>query len=271
MRTEQRHGRLVGIIAGIMFVSVSGWWSVSWGHPDAVDPAMVTAQAAVKQAFPGIETRNWQATPVAGLLMFTMTDADRVYYVDQTGRYLLAQAALFDMKALRNLTQDFVLEHRRDLVSRIPLDHAILYEPSEPSARTSQHTIYVFDDPDCPYCREFHKEIPELVAGGVTVAVLLHPIERIHKGATQKSHNIWCAPVRTEALNAAIKGQAISDAAASCLAPVEENLALAKQFGGGATPYLVLPDGRTIAGGKPAHELMGMLGMAPTLAQQVKP
>ncbi len=254
------------LIASVLVVGLS---SSTWAHPDLIDPAMATAQAAVQKAFPGMTTRNWQLTPVAGLFMFTMAEGERVFYVDQSGQYLLAQAALYDMKAQRNLTQDFIMSYRRDVLAHMSLDRAVVYEPADPTARSPQRLIYVFDDPDCPYCREFHKEIPTLVASGVTVAVLLHPIERIHKGSTEKARNIWCAAKRTDAMDLAIKGQPVPEAPASCHLPVEENLALAKQLGGGPTPYLVLPDGRTIAGAKPAPELMAMLGMAPTLAQQI--
>lgn len=259
------------VFMGLMCLGMFGWVSSSWSHPDLVDPEMAEAQSSVAKAFPGIVTANWQVTPVAGMYMFTMSEDHRVYYVDRTGKYLLAQAALFDMVEKKNLTLEFVQKHRRDLASRIPLDRAIVYGPSDSSSRSPERTIYVFDDPDCPYCREFHKEIPALVAGGVTVAVLLHPIERIHKGATQKSHGIWCAPDRTAALDSAMRGQAVPDAPGSCEAPIGENLALAKQLGGGPTPYFLFLDGRTFAGGKPAHELMEMLGMAPTLARQVRP
>lgn len=108
----------------------------------------------------------------------------------------------------------------------------------------------------------------QLVASGVPVAVFLHPVERIHKGATQKSVNIWCAQDRVEALDLALAGKAVPETK-QCEAPIEANLALARQLGGGPTPYIVLPDGRTVAGKKSAGELMSMLGMPPSMAQQL--
>jgi thiol:disulfide interchange protein DsbC len=165
MQSRSSYSQFAVFIMGLVCLGMIGWTTPSWSHPDLVDPEMAAAQSSIAKAFPGIPTGNWQVTPVAGLYMFTMSDDHRVYYVDRTGKYLLAQAALFDMVEKKNLTLEFIKEQRRDLASRISLDRAIVYGPSDPSVRSPERTIYVFDDPDCPYCREFHKEIPALVAG----------------------------------------------------------------------------------------------------------
>ncbi len=254
----------VALVVGMAWL----WAGVSFGHPTIVDPETKSVQEALVKSFPGISIQNFQASPMPGLYMFTMNNEDRVYFVDKTGRYLMVQAALFDTQTQKNLTQDFVFEQRRNIVASVPLDHAIVYRPVSSESASPAHIVYLFDDPDCPFCREFHSELKKLVSSGVTVAVFLHPVELIHKGATLKSQHIWCAADRTAALDLAMSGQPVPDPEQSCESPVESNLALAKKLGGGPTPYLVLPDGRTLAGGKPATEIMRLLGMAPAVAQQ---
>ncbi|MDK2741852.1 MAG: DsbC family protein [Nitrospira sp. BO4] len=259
----------VGQVLCVSMLFSVGSETVSFAHPDLVDPEVNAARVAILKTFPGAIIQNWQPAPIPSMYMFTLNQDDRVFFVDQSGQYLLAQAALFDMKSQKNLTQDFILGKRREVLASMSLERAVVYAPSTADTASSTRTLYVFDDPDCPYCRELHPELKQLVASGVTVAVFLHPVERIHKGATQKSVNIWCSANRTESLDLALTGKAVPDVAKPCETPIEQNLTLARQLGGGPTPYIVFPDGRSIAGKKSAQELMSMLGMAPTLAQQL--
>jgi len=266
-RARSRRSVVAVILGGLLW---AGSASVGFAHPDLVDPQSSDARAAVAKAFPGAIIRDWQPAPMPGLFMFTLNQDERVLFVDPTGQYLLAQAALFDMKTQKNLTQDFILGKRREILASLSLDHAIVYTPTELASTAPKKPLLVFDDPDCPFCRELHPEVKRLVAAGVPVAVFLHPVERIHKGATHKSVHIWCAENRHEALDLALAGKPVPEAK-PCEAPLDENLALARQLGGGPTPYIVLPDGRTVAGKKSAGELMSMLGLAPSLAQHLGP
>jgi len=259
---------LIGVVLCVALGLAGLWSSVSWGHPTIEDPETKAVRAAIEKAFPGVTLQNLQPAPMSGLYMFTMNHEDRVYFVDKTGRYLMVQAALFDTQTQKNLTQDFVFEQRRNIVAGISLENAVVYRPTSSETASPAHIVYLFDDPDCPFCRELHPEIKKLVASGVTVAVFLHPVERIHKGATLKSQHIWCAADRAAALDLAMSGEPVPAPAQLCDSPAEKNLVLAKQLGGGPTPYMVFPDGRTLAGGKPATEIMRLLGMPPAVAQQ---
>lgn len=259
---------LIGVVFSVLVGTAGLWSGVSLGHPSLIDPDVKIVEDAIQKAFPGVSLQNVQPAPMPGLYMFTMNNEDRVYFVDKTGRYLMVQAALFDTQTQKNLTQDFVFEHRRNIVANVSLENAVVYRPTSTESASPAHIVYLFDDPDCPYCREFHAEVKKLVAAGVTVAVFLHPVERIHKGATVKSQYIWCATDRAAALDLAMSGQPVPAPAQLCDSPSDGNLVLAKKLGGGPTPYLVFPDGRTLAGGKPATEIMRLLGMPPAVAQQ---
>jgi len=245
--------------------------SVAVAHPTLMDAESSKARIAVMKAFPGSTIRDWQPASIPGLYMFTMNSDERIFFVDESGRYLLAQAALFDMETQQNVTQGFLLAKRRELLAAVPLTDAILYVPERlADGQKTTAPVLVFDDPDCPYCRELHPEVKQLVSSGVPVAVFLHPVERLHKGATRKSVNIWCAERRQDMMDLALTGNPVPEAAQSCDTPIERNLQLARRLGGGPTPYIVLPDGRTVAGKKPAAELLSMLGLPATVAQQLR-
>jgi len=259
-------GLLMGLVVvclGLMVVL-----SAAVAHP-LVDAESSTARVAVMKAFPGATIRDWQPAPMPGMYMFTVNADERVFFVDDSGRYLLAQAALFDLEKQENWTQGFIFAKRRELLAAVPLGDAIMYEPERLADGMKVATpVLVFDDPDCPFCRELHDEIKQLVLAGVPVAVFLHPVERLHKGATQKSVNIWCAENRQDMMDAALAGKVVPEVAL-CDAPIERNLQLARRLGGGPTPYIVLPDGRTVTGKKSASELLSMLGKPVPVGQQL--
>lgn len=256
---------MMGGVSGLLVV---GLVSLAIGHPGLIDEQSSVARAAVAKSFPGAVIKDWQPAPMQGLYMFSLNHDERIFFVDASGRYLLAQAALFDIEKQKNLTQEFILHKRQEIIGNVSLDNAILYKPAKQVEGAPKKPLLVFDDPDCPFCRELHGEVKQLVAAGVPVAIMLHPVERIHKGATQKSVNIWCASDRVEALDLALSGKPVPEVK-SCETPIEQNLQLARQLGGGPTPYIVFPDGRTVSGKRSAGELMALLGMAPTVSQQL--
>jgi len=257
-------GACVGVAA---MVSLAGT-TVS-AHP-TFDEEARAARIAVEKLFTGSTINDWQPAPMPGMYMFTVNKDERVYFVDQSGRYLMAQAAVFDLVAKKNWTQGFIFAKRQEVLAGVPLEDAILYMPEQVAeGMDPAKPVLVFDDPDCPFCREFHREVKELVAVGVPVAVFLHPVEKLHKGATEKSMHIWCADDRQERMDSALAGNVVS-VVERCDAPIERNLQLAKRLGGGPTPYIVLPNGRGLAGKKSATELLAQLGLSATLAQHVR-
>src|SRR5690349_17798239 len=97
---RERFGVVAMLLCGLLW---AGSESTGFAHPDVVDPQLSAARAAVIKAFPGAVIRDWQPAPMPGLYMFTLNVDERIFFVDPTGQYLLAQAALFDIKSQKNL------------------------------------------------------------------------------------------------------------------------------------------------------------------------
>jgi thiol:disulfide interchange protein DsbC len=164
-----------------------------------------------------------------------------------------------DVRSRRNLTQDFALAKRRELLASVPLEHAIMYAPRiqrDPPMRP----LLLFDDPDCPYCRQFHPEVKKLVEAGIPVAVFLYPVTQLHPDAVRKSIAIWCADHQADTLDRTLAGQGIADATEPCRHPIEANLKLGKQLDVDGTPTLVFPDGQVATGYRSAREVFRMMG-----------
>jgi len=138
--------------------------------------------------------------------------------------------------------------------SKIPLKNAI--PMGDPQAK---HRIVVFDDPDCPYCRKFHKEMKKIVRERKDVAfdILLFPLTNIHPQAYKKSLTIQCKR-SIPLLEQAFAGKKLPEPDCKTQA-VDENIAAAKALGIGGTPAIVLPDGRLIPGYVKASRLLKLL------------
>jgi len=228
--------------------------------------ALAQVRANLRQSFPNMEIRDLQLSPVPGWAMFLTGTGGKVMYVDVSGTYLF-DGALLDVRSRRNMTQDFLLAKRRELLASVPLEHAIMYPPRiqrDPPMRP----LLLFDDPDCPYCRQFHPEVKKLVEAGIPVAVFLYPVTQLHPDAVRKSIAIWCADHQADTLDRALAGQPIADATGPCRHPIEANLKLGKQLAVNGTPTLVFPDGHVSAGYRSASEVLRMIGTTEQVAER---
>lgn len=238
--------------------------SMTTGHSAYADDGRTNAMGSLVQvrtklllAFPNIEIRDLQLSPAPGWAMFQLGSDGKVMYVDLQGDYLFA-GAMFELQNRRNLTQEFVVAKRRELLQSIPLEQSIMYMPAlqlDPPIRP----LLVFDDPDCPYCRKFHPEVKKLVEAGIPVAVFLYPVAELHPDAVRKSIAIWCANNQADVLDRALAGQAVTEESQPCRHPIEKNLELGKRFGVSGTPSLVFPDGQVATGYRSANDILRMM------------
>jgi len=137
--------------------------------------------------------------------------------------------------------------------SQIPLgDALVMGSPNAPIK------IIIFDDPDCPYCRELHGEAKKIIEKRKDIAfyIKLYPLPS-HPKAYEKSKTILCKK-SIKMLENAFEGKELPKP--ECEAKeIDENIKLAKTLGISGTPFIILPDGRTIPGYIDADTLLKML------------
>jgi thiol:disulfide interchange protein DsbC len=168
----------------------------------------------------------------------------QVVYVSADGKYLL-QGNLYNVAQKKDLTAGRVATMRVQAVQRLPDAKKMVFAPEHP-----KHTVTVFTDVDCPYCRQFHKQIAEYNRQGIAVKYVLFPLD-IHPGADKKAVAVWCSPDRNSAYTAAMNGQ--DPGTATCPNnPVSETKALAIAIGINATPTVLAEDGSQIDLGRAA-------------------
>lgn len=120
--------------------------------------------------------------------------------------------------------------------------------------------LFVFTDPECPFCAKLHAELKKLVAmePDLIVYIKLLPL-KIHPHAYDKARVILGAR-SLELLDKAFAGGTLPQPGAGDSAdPVEATIKVAGSLGIDATPTLVLPNGEIIVGGQDAESLKGLL------------
>ena len=168
----------------------------------------------------------------------------QVVYVSSDGKYLL-QGNLYDVPTKKDMTSARIASVRAQAVEKLPAAKKIVFAPAHP-----KHTVTVFTDVDCPYCRQFHKQIDQFNKAGIAVNYVLYPLD-IHPGADKKAAAVWCAKDRNAAYTAAMGG-ADPGSATTCENPVAETKALALSLGINATPTILAEDGTSVNAGKAA-------------------
>ncbi|WP_240732217.1 DsbC family protein [Geobacter sp. FeAm09] len=120
--------------------------------------------------------------------------------------------------------------------------------------------LYVFTDPDCPYCRNLHDELKKLekMAPQVSIRVMLFPLPT-HQGAYDKARVILGRKSR-ELLDMAFEGKALPQPMGDeGKAPLDAVMGFAYAHGFTGTPTIVFPDGSVVVGVRDAATLKNLL------------
>ncbi|HEY0634817.1 MAG TPA: DsbC family protein [Gammaproteobacteria bacterium] len=217
----------------------------------AADPVNGSTAARIKgalaQVVPGTPD-SITATPMQGI--YEVAYGPRVIYVSEDGRYLV-NGELFDVQQRSNLTEQRRSQARLTTLKAMDQNSMIIY----PAKGKTKHTVTVFTDIDCGYCRKLHQGMAEMNNLGITVRYLSYPRAGVGSDSYKKAGNVWCSKDRNKAMDKAKSDQAMTDAG-SCDAPIKNHMAMAELFGINGTPAIVLEDGRLIPGYLPPQQLL---------------
>ncbi len=202
----------------------------------AATPEQVVQQA-VSTLVPNVKVDVVQDSQIPGF--YEAIAGGQFVYVTKDGRYVVNGNA-YDVTAKRDLTQASRAQARRIALAKIGPDKRIVFAPKTPA----KHTVTVFTDVDCPFCRRFHEQIAKYNAEGIAVDYLFYPLA-IHPGADKKAEAVWCSKDRPNAFTAAMAGKDPGDA--TCPNPVPELTRLAQSLGIGGTPTILAEDGTQVA------------------------
>jgi thiol:disulfide interchange protein DsbC len=200
----------------------------------------------------GVEVSDISPSPVPGV--YEVAVGAEVAYVTSDGRYLL-EGEIYDLKTNDNLTEQTRAKARVGLLAGVDPATMIVFRPQEGEVK---HSITVFTDVDCGYCRQFHREIAEVNALGIEVHYLFYPRTGPDSESWAKAEKVWCSADRNAALTRAKLGGSLPDATCGDT-PVAAHYALGRRVGLRGTPAIYSSTGEHLGGYLPPATLARVL------------
>jgi thiol:disulfide interchange protein DsbC len=216
--------------------------------------------ARLQEQYPSTKISAVRESVVKGLYEVVM--GRNVAYTDESGRYLVF-GHLYDMREQKDLTAGVLDDLNKVDVSALPLADAIKIVRGK-----GERKLFVFSDPDCPYCKRLEAETAKL--DNVTVYTFMMPLESLHPNAKAHARAIWCAPDRGRAWREFMASGKLPSGAATCETPIERVLALGERLGINGTPTIIFGNGQIAAGALPAVDIERRLAGGATTAGAVQ-
>jgi len=229
------------LLAGLLLTATS----VTAGQtsPDEVSQRL-------KSLYPATTFTAVRQSPVDGLYEVIM--GKNIVYTDQSGKHFLF-GHLFDMERQKDMTAELMETLNRVDTASLPLNDAL-----KSIHGNGKRHLYVFSDPDCPYCKHLEKELKSL--DNVTIHTFLYPIAELHPQAGDKSRLVWCASDRNAAWRKLMDEESVPDSGDhDCENPLERNVLLGEKLGIEGTPAMIFEDGRMVQGYQTAAQLEALL------------
>lgn len=231
----------LGVIAGIFSVPVY-----------AVSPGLEKARTNIAKLFEYINPKDIQESPIPG--MYQVSVPPRIYYATADGRYVI-NGDLYDAVADKNLSQGVRNMSTAKTINAVNEDSMIIF-----GKKTSKHTVTVFTDIDCGYCRKLHHEVKKYNDLGIRVRYMAYPRAGIGSSAFKKAEAVWCSKDRARAMTEAKDGKHVTSD--KCANPVREQFELGNALGIRGTPAIILENGELIPGYAPAAQLLQTINKA---------
>ena len=200
--------------------------------------ADATIRAAVAKKFPDMKIDEVRPSPMKDIYEVVM--GGDVTYISADGRYLIA-GDMYEIDSRTNLTENGRQKSRIQALAKLDEKDMIVFKPAK-----VKHTITVFTDVECGYCRKLHSEIAQLNDRGVQVRYLAYPRAGPGTEDWAKMEAVWCSIDRKKAITEAKAGKAVK--AAQCAAPIAKQFKLGEQLGVRGTPAIFTDTGEYIGG-----------------------
>lgn len=210
------------------------------------DAELQLVRDKVASMFDGIGAEDVFASDVDG--WYTVRKGAIIAYISGDGRYLL-QGDMIDLEESKNLSEESRNDARVKMMSAVPAADVITYTPE-----TVRHTVSVFTDIDCTFCRRLHSQLDEYMEEGIEIRYFLYPRNGPTSASWVKAQNVWCAEDRNKALTLAKLDQefAMNECDSSI---VSAHFAIGQDVGLRGTPAIVAEDGTLFSGYLPAKQL----------------
>ena len=213
---------------------------------EEVSAELQAVRDTVSEHFAEIGAEDIFESPIDG--WYTIRKGAIIAYITADGRYLL-QGDLIDLENNANLSEESRNDARVIMMSAVPNEELIVFTPEN-----VEHTVSIFTDIDCTFCRRLHAQIDQYMAQGIEIRYFLYPRNGPTSPSWAKAESVWCADDRNEALTLAKLDQEYPTR--TCDSSIVSNhYAIGQDVGLRGTPAIVLDDGTLFSGYLPPDQL----------------
>lgn len=234
----------------ILLTCVLGW------TPAAFALSAHEVAVRLKAVHPSLPVQSIKSSPLPGFYQVDLGEGQTVYVSADAKHFLTGDLYQVRDNGFVNISEKERATRRKTLIDAIPASDMVIFSPPKDKVKA---TVTVFTDVDCPYCRMFHQEVPELNKMGIAVRYLAYPRAGIGTESYRKMVYAWCAANPRKALTEAKEGEALKPR--TCPNPVAKEYQLGNAVGVTGTPSLVYEDGTLVPGYMPARALAKALGV----------
>jgi len=221
-------------------------------NPVFAGDSLEQARKNISKQFTDVDPQNITKSPIPGLYQVSLPP--RFFYASVDGRYIV-DGDLIDMIKNQNISKVLRKKSLSASIDAMGEDSMIVFGKD-----TLKHTVTVFTDIDCTYCRKLHAEVKKYNNLDIRIRYLSYPRAGIGSDSFKKAEAVWCSKDKAKALTRAKNGENIKSE--KCNNPVAQHYALGNMIGIRGTPALVLDDGTVIPGYIPAARLAEGLNKA---------
>ena len=208
----------------------------------------------LSEIFPeSIEIISIEEVDIEGYLEVNLKGTEPLF-ISKDGKYLIS-GDIFKItdKGLINKSEARRNYLRKKTLTELDKSEFITFQPKK-----MEHSIFVFTDVDCGYCRQFHRQIKDYLDLGIQVNYLAFPRAGVDSESFNKIASAWCSSQPNEAITELKLGYEIKENVCSNN-PVEKHFNLGNSFGVSGTPSIITSEGRLIPGYIPPEDLIGLL------------
>ena len=212
--------------------------------PALADDSEKVVNEALQKVFPSAKPLQVIKSELPGFHQAVI--GGQVLFVSDDGKYLI-HGGVYDIDAKSDVGEKQLATLRKGTLEKIPANKQIVFAPPHP-----KYTVTVFTDVDCPYCRQFHKQIAEYNKLGIAVNYVLFPLA-MHPGADKKAESVWCSGNRNTSYTDAMSGK--DPGKLTCANPIAELTEIGKSMGVDGTPAIFTAEGDHVGGYVPPEQL----------------
>jgi len=245
--------KFIKILVFLSWISLTGC-SSNIESEDQISKSIEGVESKLKEMLPeSIQLISVNETDIEGYFEVNFEGIEPLYVSDD-GEYLISgDIYKITKQGLINKSDARRDYQRISLLKELDEQEFITFEPD-----SVLHTVYVFTDVDCGYCRQFHGQIADYLKLGIRVNYLAFPRAGLESDSYRKIASAWCSSDPHESLTTLKLGDDIKNNMCANN-PVEKHYKLGSSIGIQGTPSIITEEGKLIPGYLPPEDLLNQL------------